>query len=201
MEGDIGRFRRNHLVPVPEVATIADLNDLIDGYDLADDHRRIGARAHTVGEAFAQEKHLLKPLPSEPLETGLWLTPRVDRYGQVTVRMNTYSVPARLIGRQVRVLLNASDLVVYDGRVEVARHERLLGKGQSRLVLDHYLEALARKPGALPGSTALEQARKSGVFTSAHEAWWAAACKAHGDSARRQGTDRGPAAASAHAPR
>ncbi|WP_258053889.1 hypothetical protein [Streptomyces sp. Ru72] len=39
--------------------------------------------------------------------------------------MNRYSVPVRLIGRTVRVMLHASELVVYDGREEVARHERL----------------------------------------------------------------------------
>ncbi|MEU7005041.1 hypothetical protein ABZ911_42750, partial [Nonomuraea sp. NPDC046570] len=76
----------------------------------------------------------------------------------------------------------ASELVVYDGREEVARHERLKAKGQARLVLDHYLEALVRKPGALPGATALEQARAAGRFTPVHDQWWAAACKAHGDS-------------------
>jgi hypothetical protein len=67
----------------------------------------------------------------------------------------------------------------------VARHERLMGKGQSRHDLDHYLEGLLRKPGALPGATALEQARAAGKFTAAHDAWWAAARKAHGD---RDGT-------------
>ncbi|MGC5629277.1 IS21 family transposase [Georgenia sp. Z1344] len=183
VEGDIGRFRRNHLVPVPEVDSIAELNDLIDGYDTADDARRIGHRLHTVGEAFAAEQTLLKPLPVEPFETGLWLTPRVDRYAQVTVRSNRYSVPSRLIGRPVRVLLNASDLTIYDGRTPTADHQRLLGKGGSRLELDHYLEALIRKPGALPGATALEQARAAGTFTPAHDAWWAAARKAHGDTA------------------
>jgi hypothetical protein len=54
---------------------------------------------------------------------------------------------------------------------------------QSRLDLDHYLEALVRKPGALPGSTALEQARSAGRFTPVHDAWWAAVRKAHGDAA------------------
>lgn len=82
-------------------------------------------------------------------------------------------------------MLHASELVVYDDGVEVARHERLMTKAGARLVLDHCLEALVRKPGALPGSTALEQARSAGKFTPVHDAWWAAACKTHGD---RDGT-------------
>jgi hypothetical protein len=41
------------------------------------------------------------------------------------------------------------------------------------LVLDHYLEVLAGKPGALPGSTPLAQARRDGSFTPVHEAFWA----------------------------
>jgi hypothetical protein len=96
--------------------------------------------------------------------------------------MNQYSVPIRLIGRPVRVLLHASELVVYDGRREVARHDRIIGRGQQRLELDHYLEALVRKPGALLGSTVLEQARAAGRFTPVHDAWWAAVRKARGDA-------------------
>jgi hypothetical protein len=72
--------------------------------------------------------------------------------------------------------------VVFDRRRVVARHERSTVKGSTTLVLDHYLEILVRKPGALPGATALAQARESGVFTSAHDAFWAAACRAHGDA-------------------
>ncbi|MFI5524242.1 Mu transposase domain-containing protein [Streptomyces platensis] len=118
----------------------------------------------------------------EPFETGRVFTPRVDRYSQITVRTNRYSVPVQLIGKQVRVMLHASHLVVYDKNVEVARHERLIAKDGCRLELDHYLEALVRKPGALPGATALEQARSAGKFTPVHDAWWQAAVKAHGDA-------------------
>ena len=183
MEGQIGWFRRNHLVPVPDVASVQALNAMVDAWDTADDGRRIGSRARTVGELFAIEQPLLMALPEELFETGRWFTPRVDRFAQVTVRTNRYSVPARLIGRRVRVLLHASDLVIYDGRAEVAWHERLPGKSGTRLDLDHYLEALVRKPGALPGATALEQARAAGKFTPVHDAWWAAARRAHGDAA------------------
>ncbi|WP_217178259.1 DUF5395 domain-containing protein [Streptomyces sp. AC495_CC817] len=66
-------------------------------------------------------------------------------------------------------------MVIYDGRVEVARHERLVAKGAVRLELDHYLEAPVRKPGALPWATALEQARAAVKFTPVHGAWWDAA--------------------------
>jgi hypothetical protein len=183
VEGQIGWFRRNRLVPVPDVPSVQVLNAMIDEWDAADEARRIGGRARTVGEFFAIERPLLAPLPAEPFETGRWFTPAVDRFAQVTVRTNKYSVPARLIGRRVRVLLHASDLVIYDGHAEVARHERLPGKSGVRLDLDHYLEALVRKPGALPGATALEQARAAGKFTPVHDAWWAAARKAHGDAA------------------
>ena len=50
-------------------------------------------------------------------------------------------------------------------------------------MLDHYLEVLGRKPGALPGSTALAQARASGAFGAVHDAFWEAARRRLGDGA------------------
>ena len=130
---------------------------------------------------FAIERDLLAPLPSEVFEPGLALNPRVDRHARIMVRNVQYSVPARVINRRVRVILRSNELVVFDGRTEIARHERSSRKGSQFLVLDHYLEVLKYKPGALPGATALVQAREAGSFTNAHEAFWAAARKAHGD--------------------
>jgi transposase len=182
VEGEGGRFRRNHCVPMPVVDSIPQLNELLAAADAADDHRRIANRAMTVGHEFAVEKGLLRALPDEPFPTWATLTPRVDRYARITVRCSHYSVPARLIGHRVRVQLSASELVIFDGRREVARHPRLTGKGSETLVLDHYLEVLVRKPGALPGATALAQARAAGAFTATHEAFWAAARAGLGDA-------------------
>jgi transposase len=173
VEGEVGRFRRQHLVPVPEVASPAELNERIAAADLADDTRHVEHRVRSVGQDFQLEQGLLRPLPAERFATALELRPLVDRYARITVRQARYSVPARLIGRRVRVLLGASELLVFDGRAEVARHARSCRKLSDTLLLDHYLEVLACKPGALPGSTALAQARTSGAFTSAHEAFWA----------------------------
>jgi transposase len=185
VEGEGGRFRRTHLVPVPTVDSMAELNERLEVYDAADDARRIGNRITTVGQDFTTEQPLLASLPAEPFEPGVTLTPRVDRYAQVMVRQCRYSVPVRLIGRRVRVLLRASELLIFDttgGRIRVAWHERCTTKGDAVLVLDHYLEVLVRKPGALPGSTALAQARKAGTFTAAHEAFWSTARARLGDA-------------------
>lgn len=182
VEGEGGRFRRTHLAPVPKVDSLVGLNERLAAYDESDNARRITNRAATVGQDFAAEQTLLRPLPAEPFEPGLTLSPRVDRYAQVMVRQCRYSVPVRLIGRRVRVLLRASELLIFDGRTQVAHHERCTTKGDAVLVLDHYLEVLVRKPGAFPGSTALAQARKTGMFTAAHEAFWSAARARLGDA-------------------
>jgi transposase len=182
VEGEGGRFRRNHCVPMPAADSIDELNALLEAWDDADDRRRIGNRASSVGHDWAFERPLLRPLPAEPFDTALTLTPRVDRYAQVMVRCNHYSVPARFIGHRVRVKLTGSAVSVHDRNTMVARHQRAAGKGAKVLDLDHYLEILSRKPGALPGATALVQARAAGTFTPAHEAFWAAARKALGDA-------------------
>jgi hypothetical protein len=54
--------------------------------------------------------------------------PRVDRSSLITVRMVKYSVPARFMGRKVRVSLRASGVVVFDGRAVAARHWRIVAK-------------------------------------------------------------------------
>lgn len=161
--------------------SLAELNARIEHFEQLEDSRRIGARLRTIAQDFAIEAPLLRTLPDDHFSTGLLLTPRVDRYGQITVRCCRYSVPIHLIGRKVRVVLHACEVIVYDRHHEVARHERLASKGTETIVLDHYLEALMRKPGAFAGSVALETARTSGAFTDAHDALWSAARRSLGE--------------------
>jgi len=183
VEGEVGRFRRRHLVPMPAVADMAAFDALLAAADRRDDARRIEGRRETVGQAFEAERAHLRPLPAEPFDAALPLRSTVDRKARVCVRQRWYSVPARLAGREIAVRLGARHVeAIHDGRV-VARHERSPRKGSQTLLLDHYLEVLARKPGALPGSLTLAQARASGSFTSAHERFWARARRKLGDAA------------------
>jgi hypothetical protein len=79
--------------------------------------------------------------------------------------------------------LSATTVEVLDGPQVIARHERAAGKYAEVLTLDHYLEVLKYKPGALPGATALAQAKAAGAFTAAHQRYWDAARHKHGDAA------------------
>jgi transposase len=183
VEGDLGRFRRRWLVPVPKVASLAELNAMLAEADAAENGRRIAYRAATVGEEFAAEQRFLRSLPGEPFDTAATLWPRVDRYSRISIGKCRYSVPAYLINSRVRAVLSANELRVFDGAKLVAAHPRLAAAGAEHLELDHYLEILARKPGALAGSAALAQARAAGMFTSVHDAFWATARARHGDGA------------------
>ncbi|MGW3134911.1 hypothetical protein [Streptomyces sp. NPDC001139] len=46
----------------------------------------------TIAQNFAREAGHLQPLPDDPFATGIALTPRVDRYGMITVKICRNSV-------------------------------------------------------------------------------------------------------------
>jgi hypothetical protein len=102
----------------------------------------------------------------------------------VPVRTNRYSTPLRPgIKPQVKVY-PAYIEVWHDGR-RVARHERCYSRRQQILDLEHYLEPLSRKPGALAGSTALAQWRQQGRWKASHDQFWQVLNARHG---RQNGT-------------
>lgn len=71
VEGEVGRFRRNRLSPMPVVDSLDELNEKIRGWDTADNSRRINDRIRTVGQDFAAEAPLLRPVPAEGFDPGI----------------------------------------------------------------------------------------------------------------------------------
>ena len=183
VEGEIGRFRRRHLVPVPKTTGLAQLNEHIAAADVIDDSRVITGRPVTIGKAFQAERAALMPLPAEAFDPARLLAARVDKRARICVRQCFYSVPARYVSRRLSVRLSARTVEVFDGPKRVAVHERAFGRYLEVLTLDHYLEVLKTKPGGLPGATALAQAKASGTFTHTHQRYWDAVRKARGDAA------------------
>jgi transposase len=190
VEGEVGRHRRNHLVPVPHVADLAELNGLLLAGCEADLGRRIDGRAVTVGQAWAVERPLLLALPAEPFDACETAAPRVDAKSLVTIRQNRYSVPVALAGLKVSARIGAREIAINHGGREVARHERMHGKFGTSAQLDHYLELLQRKPGGLEHSVALAQERGRGAWPGGFDQLWAGLSDRYGRSdAARQMVD------------
>lgn len=190
VEGEVGRFRRNHLVPVPEVESFEALNELLRGACESDLDRRITGRALSIGEALAAERPSLRALPGERFDAGEQTSVRVDSKSMVTVRQNRYSVPSELLGRRVGARIGARRIEILCDGETVAIHERLRGRHQVRARLGHYAGILTRKPGALAGSVALAQERERGEWPGCFDRLWRAIeAKATPTEAARQMVD------------
>jgi hypothetical protein len=107
VEGKIGRFRRRYMVPVPRVASVSELNELLVEAVQNDDLRHIAGRKTSVAEHFALEADHLRPLPTEPFDYKALANFRVDRKARVNVRGAWYSVPALYAGRRLDVRIGA----------------------------------------------------------------------------------------------
>ena len=58
VEGEVGYFRRNHLVPVPRVQNLAELNALLLQGCQQDQQRKIAGKAMQVGEAMESSANI-----------------------------------------------------------------------------------------------------------------------------------------------
>jgi transposase len=168
IEGEAGYFRRNHWVPMPKARNLAELNSQLLAACQQDERRQIAGHSQPVGAAMIAERTQLLPLAEHGLQLAEVSFPRVDGLGCVRVRTNLYSAPARP-GRTVEVRLHSSCVEVRDEGREIARHERSYERNQQVLELEHYLDVLERKPGALAGSKPLAAWRQRGLWPESYD--------------------------------
>jgi len=183
VEGELGWFRRNCLVPVPEAKDLAALNEQLLAACVASRARTISGKGMTIGEASQYERALLSPQAEEgfPLEEVLYPLV-VDGMGRVRVKGNWYSAPLPPGLRVTAVVGPLRVEIKHDNRL-VADHPRWYGQGHQNLDLEHYLDVLERKPGAMAGSTPLQQWREAGRWPECMDRLWRQQEQRHGKSA------------------
>jgi hypothetical protein len=179
VEGEVGYFRRNHWVPVPQARDLAELNEQLLAGCRQDQQRIIAGREQAIGVAMqAEEEHLL-PLSRESFELAEVSFPTVNGSGCVRVRTNLYSVPVPA-GTIVEAKVYPAWVELWQEGECLARHERCYSRQQQILDLEHYLDVLERKPGALAGSKPLEQWRKLGRWPASYDRFWEELIRRHG---------------------
>jgi len=95
----------------------------------------------------------------------------VDGQGRVRVKANWYSAPLPPGARVAAVVWPSRIHIRYDQQC-AARHERCYGRGHQILNLEHYLDVLERKPGAMANSTPLQQWRQAGRWPACLDRIW-----------------------------
>src|SRR5215217_2423108 len=171
VENEVGRFRRNHWVPIPRAGDLEALNRQLLAACQADEARTVAGREQGVGAAMLIERPHLLPLAEEGFDLVEVSFPTVTSLGCVKVKTNAYSVPVKA-GATVEARLSAATVEIWSEGKRAARHERSYGRYQEILDLDHYLDVLERKPGALAGSKPLEQWRRLGRWPASYDRFW-----------------------------
>jgi hypothetical protein len=103
----------------------------------------------------------------------------VNGKGCVRVLSNFYSAPAP-VGTEVQAKVHAAYVEIWHKGKSIACHDRCFGRQQQVLQLEHYLDALSKKPGAFAGSTALEQCRAQGRWPASFDLFWEASKRRRG---------------------
>jgi transposase len=183
VEGELGWYRRNCLVPVPEAEDLAALNRQLLEACVSNRSRTISGKNMTIGQASEHERARLSPLAQEGFPIHEILYPLVvDGKGRVKVKTNWYSAPLWPGLRVTALVWPVSVEIQRDGEC-VARHPRCYGRGHQILDLQHYLDVLEKKPGAMAGSTPLEQWRRAGHWPECLDRIWSSLEQRHGKSA------------------
>ena len=183
VEGELGWYRRNCLVPVPEAENLAALNEQLLAACVANRERTISGKSLAIGPASEHERAFLLPLAEEGFPLHEVLYPLVvDGKGRVRVKTNWYSAPLAA-GRRVAAAVGPSWVEISYDNQRVARHPRCYGRGHQILNLEHYLDVLEKKPGAMAGSTPLQQWRQAGRWPVCLDRIWHQLDQRHGKSA------------------
>ena len=159
-------------MPVPQVQNLEELNRLLAAGSREEQSRVIAGRAQSIGAGILAEREHLLPLAEEGFDLASLHYPEINASGCARALTNFYSAPLP-VGTSVQVKVYSAYVEIwYQGKC-VAGHERCYQRHQKVLELEHYLDVLTKKPGALAGSTALEQCRAQGRWPASYDQLWA----------------------------
>jgi len=148
-ENGVKITRNNAFVPIPRAKDYEDLQNHVSAsllkYNMT---HRIQGRPRKIWDMFLEERSSLAPLPVSTFEVDE--TAHTKVYPDQTVRYDKvrYSVPHGYVGRNVTLRVSPFELKVYFRGELLYAHKRGPAGGEDQYILDHYLEALSRKPRA-----------------------------------------------------
>jgi transposase len=160
VEQRIGFARRQYFVPLPQVASFAELNAHLLACCERDDVRVVQGEPVNIGTAWQHEQPLLRPLPERTLDYAVMRLVRLNRYSQVEFETNRYSVPVDQARATLTLHAHPFTITIRDEQQVIATHDRCYGRQQDILDPLHYLPLLRQRPGAFAHAIPLRQWRE-----------------------------------------
>lgn len=165
VEGLVGYIRRNVLVPVPRVSSLAELQALLNERCRRYQEKQLPYHQNRIKDALLIEQQYLTPLPARQFDYAITSLAEVNSMSLVKFDRNRYSVPVDLVGKTVTVKGYPWEVRIYHRSKEVAVHQRIYRQGETSLALEHYLPILVKKPRSLANAAPLRQASLPPGFT------------------------------------
>lgn len=114
-------------------------------------------KTKSAADLFEEEKPFLgEAMP--PFECAELTSARVDKFSTISLFQNRYSVPDKYVGTMLDIKVYSNRLELFDDLEKICEHTRSYDSKSWTLDLNHYLDTLVRKPGALRNSLAFKQA-------------------------------------------
>jgi transposase len=145
VEGTMGYIEDNFFRPLPTFANLDELNAALTTFCLAELQRTHATHRESIGERFAREKSLLRPLPSILPKACITEYARINKFAEVTIETNRYSVPTRFAYRDAMVEIHDQHIRIYVDGECVAEHRRANGKRQTVIDPLHYIDLISHK--------------------------------------------------------
>lgn len=164
VEGIVGYSRRNYMVPVPRVASFAELNAHLATRCREDLSRVLRGNSKTKAELLEIDRAAMLPIPGLAFEARRVVKTRANSLSLVRFDRNDYSVPTAFAHHEVTVIGGIEGIRIVADAHLVAEHDRSWDKEQITFDPVHYLALLERKPGALDVAKPFEDWELPGCF-------------------------------------
>jgi transposase len=149
-ENGVKITRHKCFIPMPRVDSWRELQNHIDVCLLKyNKTHKISGEPHSIWENMQLERKALIPLPASRMEY-VETIPNAKVYHDQTVVYDgvRYSVPHGYVNKKASLRVSPFEVEIYCGGKLLHTHQKALSKGDNQYVLDHYLDALSRKPRA-----------------------------------------------------
>ena len=159
VEGTHGFIEDNFFRPLPAFSSLTSLNAALRQFCIRNLKRRHSTHRETIGERYEREKVALRPLPEHYPSTCVTTYAKINKFAEVTIKSNRYSVPTKYAFRDAFIELGNDNVRICVGSLVVAEHPRADGRREAIINPLHSLDLIARKHRSALSAAAFSQGR------------------------------------------